>query len=184
MPETDTVLRSIQETGLATWFGGSLMGAVGLNGAAAEVDDPTERLEVASAGWDRWTPINAAAIGAFLVGSTALLMKEPRQAGDATMSSAKTALIIAALAATAYSRRLGRKLEEAGRVPVEGVTEPAPSTPPEVRRIQRRERVMQWMVPALTGALLAMTALGERQQRPGRVARGIIGRVRETLRRN
>ena len=35
MSERDTVLRSMHDTGLAAWFGGSLMGAVGLNSAAA-----------------------------------------------------------------------------------------------------------------------------------------------------
>ena len=64
MSERNTVLRSMHDIGLAGWFGGSLMGAVGLNGAAAQAPNPAERLQIASAGWDRWAPVNLAAIGA------------------------------------------------------------------------------------------------------------------------
>lgn len=185
MTERDTVLRSMHDTGLAAWFGGSLMGAVGLNGAAAEANNPRERLHISSAGWQRWAPVNLAAIGAHLVGSTGILASDRRriagQRGVGTMSAAKTALTVAALGATAYSRRLGLRLEEWRRVPVEGVTEPGPETPPEVRSVQRRQRVAQWAVPALTGALIAVSSLAGEQQKPRSVARGVGGRLRGVL---
>ena len=63
MPETNTIARSLHDLGLATWFGGSLMGAIGVNGAAAEVTDSRERMRVANAGWARWPPATGAAIG-------------------------------------------------------------------------------------------------------------------------
>jgi len=44
MAQDNTLARSLHDLGLATWFGGSLMGAVGLNGAAAVVDQPAQRL--------------------------------------------------------------------------------------------------------------------------------------------
>ena len=68
MAQDNTVARSLHDLGLATWFGGSLMGAVGLNGAAAVVDQPEQRLRVANAGWARWTPVNLAGIAAHLEG--------------------------------------------------------------------------------------------------------------------
>ncbi len=40
MAADNTVSRSLHDLGLAAWFGGSLMGAVGLNGAAASVEEP------------------------------------------------------------------------------------------------------------------------------------------------
>jgi hypothetical protein len=49
MTADNTVSRSLHDLGLATWFGGSLMGAVGLNGAAADVEEPKQRLRVAGA---------------------------------------------------------------------------------------------------------------------------------------
>jgi hypothetical protein len=185
MEERDTVLRSMHDAGLAAWFGGSLMGAVGLNGAAAKVDNPRERLAVSSIGWDRWAPVNLAAIGAHLLGATGILASERRrvagQRGVGAMSAAKTALTVAALGATAYSRKLGHELEDAAEVPVEGVTEPSADTPPRVRAVQRRQRVAQWSVPVLTGALIAVSALAGEQQKPRSVARGIGGRLRGVL---
>jgi hypothetical protein len=41
-------------------------GAAGLNGAAAVVEDLTQRLRVANTGWARWTPLNLAGIAAHL----------------------------------------------------------------------------------------------------------------------
>jgi hypothetical protein len=69
-PTDNTVARTLHDLGLAAWFGGSLMGAAGVNGAAAVVQDPTQRL-----------------------------------------------------------RGLGKKLQGAGDVPVEGGTTPNPTTP-------------------------------------------------------
>ena len=74
MSERNTILRSMHDLGAAAWFGGSLMGAVGLNGAASDVADPTERARVAAAGWARWAPVNAAAVGAHLLGGLGLLV--------------------------------------------------------------------------------------------------------------
>ena len=48
-----TLARTLHDVGLATWFGGSLMGAVGLNGAAASLRNPDERSSSATVGWSR-----------------------------------------------------------------------------------------------------------------------------------
>ncbi len=53
MSERNTVVRTMHDLGLAAWFGGSLAGAVGINGAAADVPDEKLRLVVANAGWAR-----------------------------------------------------------------------------------------------------------------------------------
>ena len=45
-----TFVRSLHDLGAAAWFRGSLMGALGVNGAAAQVRDPTDRARVAAAG--------------------------------------------------------------------------------------------------------------------------------------
>ena len=75
MSERNTVVRSLHDLGLAAWFGGSLAGAVGINGAAADVTEPTQRLRVANAGWGRWSPVNLAAVGAHLVGGAGLFWR-------------------------------------------------------------------------------------------------------------
>ncbi|MEU4477519.1 hypothetical protein AB0F68_05515 [Micromonospora sp. NPDC023966] len=181
MSERHTALRSMHDLGLAAWFGGSLMGALGVNGAAAKIDDSTQRLPVASAGWARWTPVNAAAIGAHLAGAVGELVTEsPRvasQAGVARMSTVKTALTVGALAVTGYSRLLGMKLQKAGSPPVEGTTEPSYQTPAHVASSQRQMKLLQWAVPALTGALVVVSAYMGEQQKPGQVFRGLLGRA-------
>src|SRR3712207_182320 len=110
MSKTDTVARSLHDLGLASWFGGSLMGAVGLNGAAAEVDEPAQRARVANEGWARWTPVNGAAIATHLLGALQLTRANrarlAAQAGVRGTSYLKGAMTLAALGATAYSRVL------------------------------------------------------------------------------
>lgn len=181
MSERHTALRSMHDLGLAAWFGGSLMGALGVNGAAAQVPDTHQRLPVASAGWARWTPVNAAAIGAHLVGAAGELVTEsPRmmaQSGVGRMSAIKTMLTVAALGVTGYSRLLGMKLEKAGGPPVEGATEPNHETPRQVANCQRQMKLLQWAIPAITGALIVITAYAGEQQKPGQVARGMLGRM-------
>jgi hypothetical protein len=128
MAQDNTLARSLHDVGLATWFGGSLMGAVGLNGAAAVVDQPAQRLRVANAGWARWTPVNLAGIAAHVAGGAVLLAgnkgRLATQRGVATATVAKAAVTGLALAATAYSRALGERLMQAGDAPVEGGTTP------------------------------------------------------------
>src|SRR5829696_5898616 len=178
----NSLARSLHDLGLATWFGGSLMGAVGLNGAAADVEEPKQRLRVATAGWNRWTPVNLAGIAAHVVGGAVLLGankgRVASQQGVAQATVVKTALTGAALAATAWSRALGAKLDAAGEVPVEGGTEPSGDTPEDVAKAQRQLKVLQWVIPALTGAVLVVNARMGEQQRPAQVTGGLLGRLR------
>jgi hypothetical protein len=182
MTADNTVSRSLHDLGLATWFGGSLMGAVGLNGAAADVEEPKQRLRVATAGWNRWTPVNLAGIAAHVAGGAVLLgANKGRVAGQQGVAQAtlvKTALTGAALAATAWSRALGAKLDQAGEVPVAGGTEPSGDTPEEVAKAQRQLKVLQWVIPALTGAVLVLNARMGEQQRPAQVTGGLLGHLR------
>jgi hypothetical protein len=182
MTADNTVSRSLHDLGLATWFGGSLMGAVGLNGAAADVEEPRQRLRVATSGWNRWTPVNLAGIAAHLAGGAVLLGankgRVASQQGVAKATVVKTALTGAALAATAWSRALGAKLEEAGEVPVEGGTDPSGDTPQDVVKAQRQLKVLQWVIPALTGAVLVLNARMGEQQRPTQATSGLLGRLR------
>jgi F0F1-type ATP synthase membrane subunit c/vacuolar-type H+-ATPase subunit K len=184
MTERDPILKAMHDVGLAAWFGGSLMGVVGLNGAAAAARDPRERLRIASIGWDRWTPINAAAIGAHLIGGAGMRMSERRPDDDEEgppLKNVKTCLTLAALAATAYSRWLGMQMERPREAQVEGVTEPARETPDEVSAAQRRQRLAQWAVPALTGTLVAVSAIAHELEKPRGLVRGVGARAARAL---
>ncbi len=178
MTETETLSRSMHDIGLAAWFGGSLMGAVGVNGAAADVDDPRHRARVANAGWGRWTPVNLVAIGAHLIGGLQLARRDvsrvDNQSGVAAMTLTKTGLTGAALLATGYARVLGQKIMSAGDVPVAGGTEPLPQTPPDVAKAQKQLKLLQWVIPALTGGILVTNAIAGEQERPEQQAKGFL----------
>ena len=182
MAADNTVSRSLHDIGLASWFGGSLMGAVGVNGAAAQVQEPKQRLLVANAGWNRWTPVNLAGIAAHLAGGAVLLAankgRVAGQQGVAQATAAKTALTVLALGATAWARVVGAKLNQAGEVPVEGGTDPGAETPEGVAKAQQQLKFLQWGIPLLTGAMLIVNARMGEQQRPAQVSGGLLGRLR------
>jgi predicted component of type VI protein secretion system len=176
-----TYSHALHDLGLAVWCGGTLANAVALNAAAGEADDPSAVGAVANAGWDRWTPVNAAAIGIHLVGSVGLVLRDaPRmsaQQGVGSMAALKTALTVGALGATAYSRVLGRKVSQHHAVPAQSGTEPAAATPPEIASAQRQLKALQWVVPALTGGLVVIGAYASEQYRVSEVKPGVLKRV-------
>jgi hypothetical protein len=177
---TNTVARAMNDMGLAAWFGGSLMGAVGLNPAA---DSTGRSAAVAEAGWRRWTAVNAVAIGSAAIGGL-MLTKDNKariagQAGVGSVAATKALLLGAAGAASLYARMLGRRIAHANQdgTPVAGTTEPTNATPPEVGRAQRQLKLMQWVVPALTGATIVVDSRLSEQQRPVEVVRGTLRRL-------
>ena len=178
----NTLSRSLHDLGLAAWFGGTLATAVALNPAASEATTPSDVGAVTNTGWDRWTPVNAVAIGMHLAGSVGQLRgntaRIASQRGVGTMVAVKTGLTVAALAATAYSRVLGRKVSANRNVPIESGTEPAPAlTPDDVASAQRQLAVLQWGVPVLTGALVVVSAFAGEQQRAREVSQGVLDRL-------
>ena len=61
-------------------------------------------------------------------------------------------------------------------MPVECGTEPVAQTPADVAAAQRQLAMLQWAVPALTGALVVVSALAGEQQRGGNVMHGFVDR--------
>jgi hypothetical protein len=92
------------------------------------------------------------------------------------MSLAKTGVTVAALGATGYSRALGRKVAKDTSVPAESGTEPASTTPDDVARAQKQLKALQWVIPALTGALVVISAFAGEQQRASNVNKGVLRR--------
>lgn len=179
--KTNVVSRSLHDVGLAAWFGGTLANAVALNTAAGATRDSRSAGAVTNAGWDAWTPVNAAAIGAHLVGSVGQLSGNKSrlfsQKGVGAMSVVKTIVTVAALGATGYSRILGQKVSKHGDVPVEAGTESNAATPPEVAKAQAQLKQLQWAIPALTGILLVVSSFAGEQQRPTSVLSGVTDRL-------
>lgn len=178
---TQYLARSLNDVGLAAWFGGSLMGAAGLNEAAAREASTDQSAAVASAGWGRWTPINAAAIASQLTGAGLLTLGNKgrlvQQRGVGTAAGLKLGLTVAALAATGYARVLGKRVEKGRATPAEGGVEPAAGTAPDVAKAQRQLSALQWVIPVLTGGMLVCDSVLGEQQRPTEVASGIFGRL-------
>jgi len=179
----NTTSRTLHDLGLSAWFGGTLANAVALNPAAGAASDPSDRGTVVNEGWDRWTPVNLVAIGAHLVGAVGQLAGNQErisaQPEVRAMSLVKTALTAAALGATAYSRVLGKKVSVEREVPVASGTSPTFETPDEVASAQKQLRQLQWVIPALTGALIAVSALAGEQQRDSDDSRkGVLARLR------
>ncbi|HEY6740538.1 MAG TPA: hypothetical protein VI076_16980 [Actinopolymorphaceae bacterium] len=175
----NTVSRAMHDAGLSAWFGGTLANAVALNRASSEVGDEQDTGRVVNVGWNSWTPVNAGAIALHLIGSVGQLagnMDRIRsQPNVAAMTALKTALTAAALGVTAYSRALGKRVAERVDIPAQSGTEPTRDTPVKAAEAQRRLNVLQWVVPALTGALVVVSAFAGEQQRSSRG--GILGRI-------
>jgi hypothetical protein len=178
----NTTSRALHDLGLSAWFGGTLANAVALNPAAGEAGGSSGK--VANVGWNRWTPVNAAAIGAHLVGSVGQLIgnrdRVAQQQGVAGMSVVKTLLTAAALGVTAYSRTLGQVVngpgKGAGNPSSRSGTKPAKRTKAEVAAAQEQLDALQWVIPALTGALVVVSAYAGEQQRPSEVVKGVARR--------
>lgn len=120
-------------------------------------------------------------IAAHLVGSSGLLAanaaRVATQQGVAASTLAKTVLTGAALAATAYTRMLGKKIELASSGDPKDA-EKADRHPFDTAKAERQLSYAQWAVPALTCGLLVLNALHGEQQRPAEQVRGMWQRAR------
>lgn len=181
----NTAARAMHDLGIAAWFGGSLMGSIGLNGAAADVRDPVETTKVAQAGWGRWTPANLAAIVMHLTGGAMLLAANKGrvggQKGVLAATATKAALTAGAIGMTAYTRALGEQVMRAGDTPSESATTPRGDTDPKAAAAQRKLATLQWTVPALTGSVIVLSAYMGEQQRTSQVVKGLLGRGTKQL---
>ena len=170
MSSRNTLVRSFHDLGLAAWFGGSLMGAIGLNGAAATAKNPAERLGLASTGWGKWAPVQLAAIIVHGIGGVGLiagnkhrLAVQPEGRVNTTVKLIATGI---AGAVTLYSGYLGTTISKHREEGAPGVTEPNHSTSDELASAQRQQKILQWAIPALTAMLIILGAQQGEQQRP------------------
>lgn len=181
MPSRSTLFHSLHDVGGAAWFGGALMGAVALNGATRNVRDDERPLAVAVSGWGRWSPVAAAAVGAHLIGGLGLLLQNrgrvKHQEGVTATTVAKTILTGAALATTAYSGLLGAHLAQDGDAAADAATVPTAGTPDRIASTQQQLRVLQWVTPALTGALIVLAAAQSEQHTPAAVVKGAAAKA-------
>lgn len=170
MPSRNTLVRSLHDLGAAAWFGGSLMGAVGLNGAASTSSDPSERLRLASNGWARWTPVQLAAIAAHGVGGIGLILANKtrlaNQQESRTNTVVKTIVTGLAGAASVTAAIAGATQAKHTEEGAPGVTEASSSNSAELTTALRIQKATQWLIPVLTGVIIVLGAQQGEQQRP------------------
>lgn len=186
MSQRNTVIRSMHDLGLAAWFGGGLMGAVGLNGAAAKAKDPTERLRLSSVGWARWTPVQLAAIAVHGIGGIGLIVANrgrlAAQSGAKSNTLLKTVVTAAAGAASVAGGLAGSAILKHADEGAPGVTESDATSSKQLATAQRVEKLTQWAIPALTAVLLVLGAQQGEQQRAGAGWLGdAAGRVKKAV---
>ena len=166
---TTTLVRSLHDLGLASWFGGTLMGAIGLNGGAATARDPQERTRISSAGWGKWSPVLIASMAAHGVGSVGMLLSDKQrllvQPEGRRSAAIKTAVTLAAAGASLFSGALGKVQAEHQDEGGAGPTEPFGTTSTEMSTAQRQQKWVQWVSPALTAVLIVLAAQQGEQQR-------------------
>ena len=177
MSDNEYLTRSIHDLTAAAWFGGSLMGAVGLNGAAAAAKDPQERTRLSNIGWKKWAPGQAAALIAHGVAGAAIIYQNTGrlagQDGVTRNTVLKGAVTVVGAALTLYSRVPGKKVEALAHEGAEGATEPHAGASPELASAQKQLRVLQWVNPVLAGAVVVLGAEHGETQWPRTVLQGL-----------
>ncbi len=172
MTDARLILRALRDLGLAGWFGGALMGAASVNGAARAAGQTAESVRFANEAWRRWSPLNLAAVAACVVGEAGLSAVRLRERGRRELAAVgvEAGLTAAALTASTVARRLGRELEQG----------PWDAPGPGERRASVRLARVQWVVPALTG--LALVSSRRPELEPSRY--GLRTGVRDALDRS
>ncbi len=180
MDGRNTLSEVLHDLGIAAWFGGSLYGAAATSAASFQLDNPADRLRAANSAWARWTPINAVAIAAHLIGALGLVRGTPQhlvlQSGMPRTGAVKTGFTLAAVIATGCAQVLGQRVMayemsrssqgQAGAVDAAGATEPAATTPPEVAQAQKQLKALQYAIPVLTGGVIVTHGWIAQSMRP------------------
>ncbi|MDJ0355127.1 hypothetical protein [Paenarthrobacter sp. PH39-S1] len=171
------IARSVHDLTAAAWFGGSLMGAIGLNGAAAEAKDPTERTHLSSLGWKKWAPLQTAAFAAHIVAGLAVTWENKdrfaKQHGVTRLSVYKTVVTLTGAAVTLYAGLVGKKVDELAAEGAEGATEPKASASSELKSAQKQLKILQWAIPVFAGGVIVLGAKHGEMQRPKNVIKGL-----------
>ncbi len=166
MTDTDNhfVAQAVHDLGSALWFGGTVMGAAGVNKSGNQLTQGIDRIRVASSAWARFTPAQWAGIAATLLAGARLTAVGGRrialQQGFGSVGALKAGIVLAGAGATGYAAycgsRIGALAEQAEQrgtpVEVKDATIPTAATPPEIATWQRRQRLTQFAVPVLAAA--------------------------------
>lgn len=183
------IANAVHDLGSALWFGGAVMGIAGVNKSGADLAEGIDRVRVASSAWTRFGPVQwagiAATFGADIRLGLAAKERLGLQRGYGTLVVAKSVAATLALGATAYATYTGRKVGEAAEaahrrgesIDVVDASLATESTPEELARWQKRQRVSQYLVPFFAGANITIASYLAQANRPSATVRGVLGRV-------
>jgi putative copper export protein len=191
MPETDhhAVAQAVHDLGSALWFGGATMGVVGVNRSGRDLPQGIDRIRVAKSGWSRFSPLEWAGIGATMLAGLQLTRSSAgrlvAQKAFGPVGAIKAGVTVLGALATAYAGYCGRRIaslaEQANQrgeqVEVEDATTPTPRTSDNIAGWQRRQQVVQYVVPVLAGTNIALGSYLTESYRPGPTARGMARRL-------
>ncbi len=191
MTTTDNhaVAQAVHDLGAALWFGGTVMGVAGVNKSGSDLTQGIDRIRVANSAWSRFAPAQWAGIGATMIAGLQLTRVGGRrialQQGFGSVGALKAAITVAGAAASAYAAysgsKIGKLAEEAHArgeaIEVQDASIPTERTLPEIAKWQRRQRVTQYVVPALAAANIVCGSYLVQSYRAGATARGVVRRL-------
>jgi hypothetical protein len=188
--DNHAVAQAVHDLGSALWFGGATMGAVGVNKAGQDLPQGIDRIRVAKSGWGRFSPLEWAGIGATMVAGLRLTRtatgRLALQRSFGTIGALKAGVTVLGALATAYATYCGGKVaslaeqayDRGEEVEVKDATTPTPRTSEKIAAWQRQQQIVQYVVPALAGANIALGSYLVESYRPVSTIRGIRGRLR------
>ena len=144
-----SITKAVHDIGLATWFGGTLMGVIAMNPAVEVLDDPEERGKMVDEGWARFQPWAAAGLTATIVTHVLMRRNPPRRPSDNFKNTArlKDLFLVASVVSSVASMALGEYAvhqEPDAYTPIESATTPTEDTPPETEAAQGGLTVASW----------------------------------------
>jgi len=184
--DSHVLSQAVHDLGAALWFGGSVMGAAGVNKSGGDLRDGLDKVRVAGSAWQRFAPAQWAGIAAVLGAGARLSAADSdrlvAQHGWARAGSTKAAVAVAGAAATAYAAYTGQKVgklaeQQGAALQVQDANTPSAQTPPELAAWQKKQRAAQYLVPLLSGANIVLNSYLVRTARPGATLSGLAGRL-------
>ena len=184
--DSHVLAQAVHDLGAALWFGGAVMGVAGVNKSGADLRDGLDKVRVAESAWQRFSPVEWSGIAAVLLAGAQLTRASKGrlalQHGWLRAGGTKAGVAVAGAAATAFAAYSGQKIgqlteQAASRgqdVDVKDASQPNAQTPPEVATWQQRQRLAQYLVPALAGANIVLNAYLVQTYRPGAAAKGLL----------
>lgn len=157
--------RAAHDVGVAALIGGNLFARLAMHPSLAEIADKRERGKVLNHSWQRYGPVNSAALTAILLGWGGARLGEARPSllspQERKLALAKDvavgAVAVTGLGSAAAGVRFARTAPD-GAVPMKTGDRPAKSAGPEARRLKRTLNLLGGLHLASALALAGVNA--------------------------